>query len=189
MPDNKVVIGIVGEMGAGKGEAAKYLQEKYGGVAFKFSTVMRDVLERLYLPQTRENLQTLSTVLRQTYGDDLFAKTMAQDVASSTSPVIVTEGIRRPSDMAHLSKLPAFHLIAITTDEKIRFDRIHNRNENANDATMTWDEFKIASTAEAETKIREIADGAEFTVNNDGTKDDLHQKLDAIMAQIKNLTA
>jgi dephospho-CoA kinase len=185
MPNNKIIIGIVGEICSGKGTAAEYLRKKYDGVVFKFSTVMRDVLDRLYLPQTRENLQALSLTLRQTFGQDLFAKTMARDAAASTARLTIIDGIRRPSDISELSKLDLFHLITITADEKTRFERIRERKENPNDAEKTWEQFRKEAAADTEATIRTIAPMAEFTINNDGSVEDLCSKLDAIIAKIK----
>ncbi len=185
MPDNKIIIGIVGEIAAGKGAAADYLKNTYGGTIFKFSTPMREVLSRVYVEPTRENLQNLSTALRKMYGEDLFAKVIAKDAAGSISPFIITDGIRRPSDIVELVKLPNFHLLAVVADEKLRYERVKARNENANDANKTWDDFLKDSSAETELTIRDIAAKAEFTVDNNGSFDDLHKNLDAIIAKIR----
>lgn len=186
MPSNKIIIGIVGEICSGKGTAADYLRKKYDGVVFKFSTVMRDVLDRLYLPQTRENLQALSLTLRQTFGQDLFAKTMARDAAASTSEVTIIDGIRRPSDISELTKLDHFHLITITADEKTRFERIRERKENPNDAEKTWEQFRKEAAADTEATIRTIAPFAEYMIENNSDRETLYQKIDAIITKIKN---
>jgi len=58
----KIILGFAGEIASGKGTAAKYLAEKYGSGYFRFSTILRDVLKRLYLDESRENAQKISTV-------------------------------------------------------------------------------------------------------------------------------
>jgi dephospho-CoA kinase len=184
MHGNKIVIGIVGEIAAGKGVAAKYLQEKYGAAIFKFSTSMRDVAARLYLEPTRQNLQNVSTALRGTFGDDLFAKVMAKDVASSGADMIITDGIRRPSDIAELAKLPYFHLVSVTADPKTRFERVRARNENEGDAEKTWEQFLEDSQAEPELRIRDISAKAEFTIDNDASIAELQAKLDAMISRL-----
>jgi len=185
MPSNKIIIGIVGEIASGKGTAAEYLKDKYNAAIFKFSTSMRDIAGRLYLEPTRENIQKVSTVLRAGFGEDIFAKVMANDAARSDSEMIITDGIRRPSDIVELAKLPGFHLIAIAADEKTRYERVKLRNENRNDANKSWDDFKKDAIAEPERQIRDIAAKAEFTIENNGTVEDLYKKLDAIVAKIK----
>jgi dephospho-CoA kinase len=184
MPNNSLIIGIVGEIASGKGTAAEYLRQKHDGVIFKFSTVMRDVLNRLYLPQTRENLQLLSLILRESFGQDIFAKTMARDAANSSARLTIIDGIRRPSDIIELAKLNSFHLINIVADEKIRYERIKTRNENPNDAEKTWEQFQKEAIAESEATIRTVAAQAEYAVKNNGTLDDLHKQLDLILETI-----
>jgi len=103
--NNKIVIGIIGEIGSGKGAAARYFHEKYGSENFRFSTMLRDIMRRLHLPETRENMQTVSTMLRQTFGEDLLARVIFDDVTESSAELIVTEGIRRPSDIDYLSRI------------------------------------------------------------------------------------
>jgi dephospho-CoA kinase len=189
MAENKIVIGIVGEIASGKGVAAKYLQDRYGGVVFKFSTVMRDVLKRLYVAQSRENLQSLSRILRQQFGEDLFAKSIAQDASGSDAPLIITDGIRRPSDITELAKLPEFHLVTITAPEEVRYLRVKNRAENPGDAEKSWEDFIKDSSAEPEAQIRTIAAQAQYAIKNDGTLEDLHRELDALIAIIRNTPA
>jgi dephospho-CoA kinase len=184
MPSNKAIIGFVGEIASGKGASAEYLHSKYGAAIFKFSASMRDIAGRLYLEPTRYNIQMVSTALRQHFGDDLFAKVMAKDVAASSAGLVITDGIRRPSDIVELAKLPGFHLIAIVAEEKARYERIRLRGENAGDADKTWDDFIKDSQAEAENKVREIAAKAEATIDNNGSIADLHAKLDELMKKI-----
>ncbi len=185
MTNNKIIIGIVGEICAGKGAAAAYLKEKYNGAVFKFSTPMREVMSRLYVEQTRENLQKFSLAMRSTFGDDLFTKVIAKDVARSDFSFIITDGIRRPSDIIELKKLPGFHLITIVADEKIRYERVKTRNENLSDATKTWNEFLKDAAGETEMTIRVIAAKAEYTINNNGSLEDLYKALDEVINKIK----
>ena len=116
MQTNKLILGITGEMAAGKTTITEYIKERHGGVSFRFSTMLRDVLKRMHLEINRENLQELSTILRKQFGDDLMSKIIAQDVAAASDNIIIVEGIRRPSDVAYLRDLPGFHLIAIDAD-------------------------------------------------------------------------
>jgi dephospho-CoA kinase len=181
----KIVLGIVGEIGSGKGAAAEYLHGRYGAQTFRFSTPMRDCLKRLHIPETRENLQVFSLITRETFGQDLYSKAIALDASEAVAPMVIAEGVRRIADIAELSKLPSFHLIAIVADEKTRFDRVKRRNENDSDAAKTWEQFKKEASAETELTIREIASRAEVAVSNDGTLEELHRKLDEVVAKLK----
>src|SRR3989344_446285 len=98
----KCIIGITGLLSSGKGTAAEYLVQHHGAVSFRFSTMLRDLLDRLYLEQTRDNLSHISTVLRQQFGEDLLSKVMARDAEIATNALIVIEGIRRDMDIKYL---------------------------------------------------------------------------------------
>ena len=171
-------------MAAGKSTVTNYIKEKHGAVTFRFSDMLRDVLTRLHLETSRANMQTISTLLRQQFGDDLMSKVIAADVAEADAPLIITEGIRRPSDITYLKQVPGFVLVALTADPKVRFERITKRTENPDDATKTWEQFEQEQKQEAEQKIKELMQDADFTIDNDGTKKELFEHTDAILKKL-----
>jgi dephospho-CoA kinase len=182
---NKIIIGIVGENASGKTTVTEYLKNKYGAVCFRFSDMLGDILARLYLAPTRANFQKLSTVLRQNFSEDIMSQIIAEDVKKSDAQFIITEGVRRPTDVSYLKDAPGFHLIAITADEATRFERVKSRHEKSDDANKTWEQFKHESTQESEQKIREIADQAEVKIDNNGSIELLYQQLDALVTKFR----
>ncbi|OGH64755.1 MAG: hypothetical protein A2821_01205 [Candidatus Magasanikbacteria bacterium RIFCSPHIGHO2_01_FULL_41_23] len=182
--ENKIILGLAGEMAAGKSTVTEYLKEKHNAVTFRFSDMLRDILKRIHVEPERANLQSLSTFVRQTYGEDIMSKVIAQDVAASNASIIITEGIRRPSDIVYLRKLESFHMIAINTNERTRFERIIQRHENPDDAQKTWEEFQAEGQQESEQKIKEIAAETDFTIDNNGTKEELFAQIEEIIKKI-----
>lgn len=181
----KIIIGLVSQLAGGKETAKKYLMEKYGATGHRFSSILRDVLNRLYLPISRENMQDLSLGLRETFGQDLLAKIIAQDVIQDQNELVVVDGIRRLPDIAYLKDLPGFYLLKIKTDEKLRYERLVKRNENADDAGKTMTEFLADGQKEAELQIPEVMGTATLSVDNNGSKNELYAQLDAIIKQLK----
>lgn len=179
----KLTIGIVGENAAGKTTATEYLKNKFNAVTFRFSGMLGDILKRMYIEPTRANFQTLSTILRQNFSEDIMSKVIAEDVKNSTTDVVITEGVRRPSDVPYLKELSNFILIYIKADERVRFSRLATRGEKPDDATKTWEQFQAESKQESEQQILEIAKTANFTVNNNGTIEETYQQLDKIVSQ------
>ena len=118
---NKIILGFVGPLASGKGTICQYLKEKHGASVFRFSTMLRDVLNRLYLEISRDNMQNLSSALRQTFGDDLLASVIANDVKNEKNEFIVIDGVRREPDIKYLKDFPNFYLIEIKADQKINW--------------------------------------------------------------------
>lgn len=186
MANKKIILGLVGEMAAGKTTVTDYLKEKHGAVSFRFSDMLRDILDRMHIEKTRENLQTLSTSLRQNYGDDIMSKVIMLDAKDATNDFIITEGIRRPSDITYLKELDGFHLVAIRADERTRFERITARSENPDDQTKTWEEFQKQGLQESEQKIKDIAAEADNTIDNNGSPEDLYRQVDDILKKLNS---
>ena len=187
--NSPLVIGLVGEMAAGKTATTDYLIQKYGAQPYKFSGMLRDILARIYQPTTRDNLQKLSTAVRQIFGEDAMSKTIFQDLSHSTAPLIVAEGIRRPSDIEHLATLPRFVVVAIDADMRTRYERITQRSENPDDQTKTWETFIAESQQEPEQKIREVMCRAAHTLDNNGSLEELYAQIDALMQTLAEKTA
>lgn len=181
MSQNKLIFGIVGGLASGKTTLASYLAETYSCNTYRYSTMLRDILDRVYIEQSRENLQELSTFLRGAYGQDVMSTVIAKDVANDPKDIVVVEGIRRPTDITYLRELPGFHLIYISTDEKIRYNRIIERGENADDTSKTFAQFQKDESAEADKLISEIAKEAEYTISNNGNRKELYEQAEHIL--------
>ena len=74
---SKIILGFAGHIASGKDVCKKYIMEKYGASSHRYSTVLRDILNRLYLPIDRNNMQDLSLDLRNRFGGDILARLTA----------------------------------------------------------------------------------------------------------------
>lgn len=178
---SKKIIVFVGLLSSGKGTAAKYLVDKYGAKSFRFSTIMRDVLDRLYLEHSRENMSNISTLLRARFGEDLFAKVMAGDVSKDSANVIVVDGARRQADIEHLRKLEGFKLVSLEADAKIRYQRLLQRHENPDDQNKTWEQFEADHQLETELSIPPLMQMADVIIDNNGSTEEFYKQLDKLV--------
>ncbi len=186
MENKKIIIGLVGQIAAGKGTIAKYLTEKHGAVTYRFSTIMRDILNRLHLEINRKNLQNLSTVLRKQFGEDLFAKVIANDVDKDKNKLIVVDGIRRLADIAYLKDISGFFLVLVVADPQTRYQRLIKRTENSGDSQKTFREFLADQEKEADIEIPQVMAMAKYELNNDGGFDLLYQQIDDLLKKIND---
>lgn len=180
----KKIIVFTGLMASGKGTACSFYIDKYGARMFRYSTMLRDILDRLYLPHDRENIQDLSTMLRARFGQDLMAKVIAHDVERSDASFIVVDGARRLEDIEYLRKVGGFHLVALVASPETRFQRITSRDENSDDHRKTWEQFLKEEQAESEAMVPQLMARADVQIDNNGDRGSLEKKLEEIYAKI-----
>lgn len=181
---NKIIIGFVGDLASGKGTACKYLKEKHNIDSFRFSTILRGILKRVYVNENRDNLQRLSTALRNVFGQDVLSKAIASDAINDQNKIVSIDGIRRLSDIEHLKKLSGFSLVYITADSKLRWQRLVKRNENSGDDKKTYEEFLKDEQSESDKLIKETGKEAKFTILNNGSFDDFYAQIENLLKNI-----
>jgi len=179
----KIILGLAGEIASGKGTVAEYVVEKYGGSAHRFSTMLRDILDRLYLEHSRENTSKISTVLRQNFGEDVLAKIMREEVQRDACQVIIVEGIRRVADIEYLKELPEFKFIYVEADINKRYERLIQRGENVDDKGKTFEQFEKDHQLETELQIKDLKNHADFVIYNGGDIKGLEKQVDKIINQ------
>lgn len=179
----KLILGIAGEMGSGKGTIAKHLQQEKKGSVHRFSTILRDVLDRVYLEQSRDNMQMLSTIMRKNFGEDLLAKAIYHDTYKDGNDIVVVDGVRRMDDILFLRDLMNFKLVYVDADIQNRYERISKRGENSDDGKKTFEEFKKAQQDESESQIRDLRNYADYVVDNNGTFPELYEQVEKIIKE------
>ncbi len=178
---DKLILGFVGEIASGKGTSIEYISKKYPANSYRFSTILRDVLNRLSLEQSRSNMQDLSTFLRERFGQDLLAKVIANDVTKDNGKLVFVDGIRRMADIKYLMELEGFCLINIYADPEVRYKRIIERSENSDDKTKTYEEFLKESQQESELEVMEVSKHADFRIDNNGDFNALYENIDLVI--------
>jgi dephospho-CoA kinase len=177
----KKIIGLTGPIASGKGTVKKYIEEKYGGKDCRFSTVMRDILDRLGIEKTRESVQQMSTILRQNFGQNILAKVIAKDIERLDSDLIVVDGVRRLTDIEYLKDLQGFVLVKIDADPKTRYDRMIKRNENKGDDKKTYEQFLKDHEADSDYEVPIVMSHASKALDNNGDLQNLYSQIDELL--------
>ena len=179
--NKKIIIGLVGKIASGKGTVAEYLEKKYNANTYRFSTILRDILKRLHYEISRTNMQTMSTVLRKNFGDDLLAKVIAEDVKKDNNKLIIVDGIRRMADIKFLNEMDGFVLTKIIANPKTRYKRLIERTENKGDSQKTYENFLDDEQKETETLIPIVMEQAKKELNNNNDFENLYNQIDNIL--------
>lgn len=179
----KIIVGLAGEMASGKGTVAQYFVAEKKASTHRFSTMLRDVLDRLHVEQSRDHLQKLSFIIRDAYGQDTFARVMAEDVKKDPAEIIVVDGVRRMDDIVYLKQIPEFKLVYIDASIEKRYERIIKRSENPDDQTKTFEQFVAESKADAELQIAGLKEFADVVIDNNGDIESLYAQVDILLAE------
>lgn len=184
----KVIIGLIGEKGSGKGTAANYLIEKYGAKHYGTSKILRRTLEDLHVPVTRDNLVKLALVLKEGYGPSVIIDSLIKDMEKNGSDVIIADGIRMHGDVEPFLKKykDNFFLVYVTADLKLRYERTKLRKEKEGEDKATFEEFLEEEGRLTEVSIHEIGKTAQYKLNNNGTAEELKAQVDRMMMEILN---
>ncbi|MFA6072172.1 MAG: hypothetical protein WC810_26705 [Janthinobacterium sp.] len=177
-----MIIGLVGKMGCGKGAVTSQIISAYPERIIKtvrFSDPLAEVCEIMAIPKTRYNLQHLAVVLKQGFGDGTLTKAVEERIKKIQADLIILEGIRWDSDYEMLRRLPDNKLIYVQADPEVRYVRIKQRKEKVGEAETTFEQFQKEDQAENEIYIEQIGAKADFTIDNNGT-------LDEMRGQVKN---
>ncbi|MEO5928106.1 MAG: nucleoside monophosphate kinase [Patescibacteria group bacterium] len=184
--DKRIVIGLVGRKGSGKGTVARLIKDRYGATIYRFSDLLRDILDSLYIDKSRDNLIHLSEILRDGFGQTILRDAMVKQVQQDPSRLVVIDGIRRLDDLSRLDELGDFHLVDVTAPIELRYERIQQRVENAGESTDTMEQFQATETAPTEITIADVEARAQEKIENLGSYDDLATKVDDLVNRIKH---
>ncbi|MCK5416510.1 AAA family ATPase [Candidatus Parcubacteria bacterium] len=182
----KKIIGIIGEQAGGKGAVSNIIRKRYGGTRLTTSDILRRTLDSLYIPSSRENLINLALILKKGFENKILMYAMLRDVENTNDDLIIVDGIRMPGDVEPFKEEYGkdFHLIYITADAKLRYERSLKRGEKAGESDASFDDFTKNGKKETEKHIPKIGKTAEFIIENNDSEEELEEKVFKIMEKI-----
>lgn len=181
-----MILGLTGEKLSGKDTAAQYFIDNYGAFHVRHSHILDDILRLLDLPISRRNEIDLGMSLRKTFGTGILGAALRKRVLESKAEFIIINGIRFQDEMVNAHELGA-EIVYITAPEDIRYQRFLKRQEKADDAQMSLEQFRVQEQEPTEIGIPALGAQADYKIENIGSSEDFFAKLDEIMRNLKNL--
>ncbi|MFH1233595.1 MAG: AAA family ATPase [Patescibacteria group bacterium] len=182
MPNKKILIGLAGEIACGKGAVVDYLIKKYKASSYRYSSILRDILDRVYQDHTRHNMIATSNFLRKNFGEDILSKTIAKDIKKNKNKIIIFDGIRRIPELKYFKKITSnYILLSIYSDPKIRYKRFIKRNETLSDNKKTFKQFIADQKGVSDYEVPKVMEQADFKINNNGNLENLYKQIDKII--------
>jgi dephospho-CoA kinase len=171
---DKVVVGIAGMPGAGKGVFQKTLQ-KLGYHVVTMGDAVREEVQRRNLEPTPENLGKTMLNLREIDGPAAIAKRCISKLEKLPGPVVVIDGIRSLVEVEEFKKhFPDFVLLAIHASPKTRYTRLVRRKRS--DDPEDWETFVERDQRELGVGMGSVIAVADYMIINEGTLRHLQQK-------------
>lgn len=178
-----LVIGIVASKASGKETVARYIAAKYGGNHHSHSEILDDILDILGIAKSRDNEMKL-VILRKTFGPNVLTKALNKKINQEAAPVQVVTGIRFQSELDNIRSYPQSKIIYLQAPVEKRYEWQIARAEKADDVGMSFGVFKELDQRETEKDICQLGETADYNISNDGDKEQLFARIDAIMKEI-----
>lgn len=183
----KIVIGLVGQKGSGKGTFSTLLQKLLPDkqiAKIKSSDILLQTLSLWSLTPTRENFQKLAVAMDQTFGLGTLTQAVEQQINTIQADIIIYDGVRWETDVEMIKKFPQSKLVYVTANPSLRYQRAKARNEKAGENEITFTQFMKEEQAHTEVFIPQIGAQADFTITNEGTLEDFKDQVKQVADQL-----
>ncbi len=185
----KVIIGITGTLGAGKGTIVNYLVKNKGFVHFSArEDVINKEIERRRLPITRDNMVLIANDLRKNYGPSYIAEELFK-MAQNSGKNCVLESLRTTGEIESLRKKRKFYLFAIDAERKTRYNRVQKRRNIQSDNVsfekfIEQEEIEMRSDDPNKQNLSKCISMADYVFENNGTFEDLYKQIDEVIKKL-----
>ena len=182
MTNKKIVIGIAGNIGAGKGTVTEYLKEKYQAKQMRYSKILADILERLYLEYNRDNLDTIAEGLRNMFGEDILSRVLKQDIQEQDVELVVFDGIRKKEELDYFKeKSENFVFVFVDAPIETIVKRLSGRHEKSDDGEQTIETLKAHQQQPSDKDVPGLKQYADFVIDNGGELENTFEQVDEMM--------
>ena len=169
-----MVIGLTGRNASGKGVVAEFLRARGFGYQSLSDSIREEVAKRGH-EVTRERLVEVGRDLRARFGNGYLARQILKQLAEDRNYVV--DSFRHPDEVEEFRNRSDFYLLALEAEAKTRYQRIKARARESDPVEfedfLRLEEQEISSKQSEGQKLSETAGLADFTLENDGTKEEL----------------
>jgi len=171
---NKLLVCLTGMPGAGKSTIAEGLKSK-GYEIINLGNTVRNEAKKRNLEPSRENLGKLMLELREKNGPGAIAELVKSQIESSSSNVLLIDGVRSNDEIQILKKFGNVKLLAIHASTETRFSFLQERGRS--DDPQTKEHFDERDNRELGVGISNSIALSDYAISNIGlTKDELIKK-------------
>jgi dephospho-CoA kinase len=179
--ENKVVVGLAGMPGSGKGAFRRFVQ-KIGYPVVIMGDEIRNEVKRRKLEPTPENLGKVMLQLREMEGPAVVAKRCIPKLQNIKEKIVVVDGIRSLDEVEEFKKhFPNFTLIALHASPKTRYQRLFRRRRS--DDPDSWGTFMQRDLREIGVGLGAVIAMADYMIVNEGTLTQLKKNIQQVLKE------
>ncbi|MFQ6010503.1 MAG: AAA family ATPase [Candidatus Aenigmatarchaeota archaeon] len=183
-----IVLGLTGLAACGKSTVAQYLK-KYGFVQLVFSDVLKQEARKRGVFKEGMSLEEEKTALssfgeqwrKETGKNEIIAIKLIENIKEDKLEKVLLDGFRAPAEVELFKKnFESFHLVFVDVDERTRFER-----RKRDDPDAVFESFAARDKRDIEGKgLGKVIDMADIKLDNNGTVEELHKKIEIILEKI-----
>ena len=176
----KLVIGLVGEKGSGKQTFVNFLKQIAPDLNIRqvrFSDILAQTLLIWDIPITRSNLQKLSLVINNAFGQASLANAAKFSIEGDNADIVIFDGIRRETEIKLIRKMKNNILVYIFAEQKLRYDRLKKRSEKVGEVGLRWEQFLEEENSPAESLIPILGKKADLKIINNSSFADFKKEV------------
>ena len=180
-----MIVGVTGTNGAGKGAVVDYLVQK-GFKHYSAGGFITEEIEKRGMPVNRDSMRLVANDLRKSQNPAYLFESLYQRALDGGGDAVI-EAPRAIAEGEFL-KGKDVPLIAVDADRTIRYERISKRGsvkDNVSFEQFSAQEDRELNATEAhDMNILGVMQLADFTLNNNGTLEELHAQIDEVLKKI-----
>ncbi|MFA6007122.1 MAG: AAA family ATPase [Candidatus Shapirobacteria bacterium] len=184
----KMIFGITGTNRAGKGKVVDFLKKVEGFEHFSASDLITEEIIKRDMPVNRDSMIVVANDLRSEFGAGYIAEELLRRAENSPSNAVV-ESIRTLGEVEKLRERGAM-LLAVDADQKIRYQR--SVADGGVKDGISFEKFVEQEQKEWESNdpnkqnLKACINAADFVIENNGTIEELNEKIEKILKIIQN---
>ncbi|KND50241.1 MAG: dephospho-CoA kinase [Parcubacteria bacterium C7867-007] len=178
-----MIIGITGSFGAGKGAVVDYLIKKKGFAYFSARAFIAEEVARQGLPVDRDTLASVANELRAEHGPTYLIQSLLQEAETSGKDSVI-EALRAVAEAKCIQEEGGI-VLGVDASPEIRYERAIQRASETDHVTFEkWLEQEKNEMNPGDPTKQDIFGAlaiSDVIIQNDGTLEELHQKVDAFL--------
>jgi len=182
-----MIIGVTGTLAAGKGTIVEILVER-GFHHYSVREFLIKEIEKRELLVNRDNMLLVANDLRQQNSSSYIIDELYK-IARVAGGNAVIESLRTPGEITGLRDKPDFHMLAVDTDSKMRFQRMLARGSETDNVSfekfISDEQREMENIDPAKPNLRKCIEMSEIKLRNDGVIEELKEKVEKVLRDIQ----